>query len=63
MYLKTQIGNCRIQSDWKCNELLPEVVLALSGLEEALWWVLSQLSRCSFCEICGNELERLALVA
>ena len=63
MYLKTQIGNCRIQSDWKCNELLPEVVLALSGLEEALWWLLSQLSRYSFCEICGNELERLALVA
>ena len=57
MYLKTQIGNCRIQSDWKCNELLPEVVLALSGLEEALWWLLSQLLRYSFCGIFGNKLE------
>ena len=62
-YLRTQSGNCRTRSDWKCNELLPALVLALSGPEEALWWLLSQLSRYSFCEISGNELERLALVA
>ena len=62
-FLRTQIGNCRIWSDWKCNVLLPLVVLALSGPEEALWWLLSQLPKYSFCGICGNELEGLALVA
>ena len=39
------------------------VALALSGPEEALWWLLSQLPRHSFCGISGNELEGLALVA
>ena len=39
------IRNCRIWSDWKCNGLLPWVVLALSGPEEALWRLLSQLPR------------------
>ena len=29
----------------------------------ALQWLLSQFLRCSFCEICGNELERLPLIA
>ena len=26
-FLRTQTGNCRIWSDWKCNRLLPSVVL------------------------------------
>ena len=34
--LRTQIGNCRIWSDWKCNGLLPLVVLALRRPEKAL---------------------------
>ena len=42
-FLETQIGSCRIWSDWKCSGLLPLVLLALSGPEEALWWFLSQL--------------------
>ena len=58
-----QSGSCRIWSDWKCNRLLPLVALALSGLEEALWWPLSQLPRHSFGGISGNELEGLDLVA
>ena len=62
-FLRTQIGNCRIWSDWKCNGLLLLVVLALSRPEKALWWLLSPLLRYSFCGICGNELEGLALVA
>ena len=62
-FLRTQIGNCRIWSDWKCKGFLPLVALALSGPEEALWWLLSQLLRYSFCRICGNELEGLALIA
>ena len=67
-FLRTEIGNCRICSDWirsvqKYSGLLPLVVLALSGPEEALMWLLSQLPKYSFCEICGNELEGLALVA
>ena len=61
--LRTQMGKCRIWSNWKCSGLLPLVVLALTGPEEALWWLLSQLPRHSFCGICGNELEGLALVA
>ena len=35
-FSRTQIGNCRIWSDWKCNGLLPLVALALSGPEGAL---------------------------
>ena len=61
--LRTQIRSCRIWSNWKCNGLLPLVALALSGPEEASWWLLSQLLRYSFCGICGNELEGLALIA
>ena len=61
-FLRTQIGDCRIWSDWKCNGLLPLVALALSRPEKALWWLLSQLPIHSFCVICGNELEGLALV-
>ena len=49
-FLETQIGSSWIWSDWKCSGLLPLVVLALSGPEEALWWVLSQLLRYSFVE-------------
>ena len=37
--LRTQIGNCRIWSDWKCNGPLSLVILALGGPEEALWWL------------------------
>ena len=62
-FLRTQIGNCRIWSDWKYSGPLPLVALALSGPEEALWWLLSQLLRYFFGEICGNELEGLALLA
>ena len=47
-FLRTQIGNCRIGSGWKYSGLLPLVVLALSGPEAALWWLLSQLLRYSF---------------
>ena len=60
--LRTQIRNCRIWSDWKCNGLLPLVVLALSRPEEALWWLLPQWLRYSFCQVCGSELERLTLM-
>ena len=62
-FWRTQIRNCSIWLDWKYNGLLPLVALALSGPEEALWWLLSQLPRYSFCGTCGNELEGLALVA
>ena len=62
-FLRTQIRNCRIWSDWKCDGLLLTVVLALSRPEEALWWLLSQFSRYSFCGICGNDLEGLVLLA
>ena len=62
-FLRTQTGNCWIQSGEKCNRLLPLVAPARSGPEEALWWLLSQLLRYFFCEICGNELEGLVLVA
>ena len=62
-FVRTQMGNCRIRSDWKYSGLLPLVTLTLSGPEEALMWLLSQLPRYSFCGICGNELEGLALVA
>ena len=61
--LRTQIRNLRIWPDWKYRGLIPLIELALSGPEEALWWLLSQLPRYSFCGICGNELEGLALVA
>ena len=39
------------------------VLLALRKPEKALWWLLSQLPRYSFCGICGNELEGMALAA
>ena len=39
------------------------VILALSGPEKALRWLLSQLFRYFFCGICGKELEGLVLVA
>ena len=57
-FLRTQTGNSRIWSDWKCNGLLPLVVLALSGPEEAVWWLLSQLLRyfflCNLCKLIGR---------
>ena len=56
-------GHCRIWSGWKCGGLLPLEALALCVPEEARWWLFSQLPRYSFCGICGNELEALALVA
>ena len=57
--------------DWELQDLvrlevhglLPLVALALGGPEEALRWLLSQLLRHFFVEICGNELEGLALLA
>lgn len=42
--LRTQIGNSRVWLGWKCNGLLPWIALAVSGPEEALRWLLSQLS-------------------
>ena len=47
--------------DWKCNGFLTPITLALSGPEEAFQWLMSQLLRYSFCRICENELEGLAL--
>ena len=61
-FLRTQIGKCRIWSDWNCNGLLPSVVLAFSRSEKVLHWLLSQLLRYFFWGVCGNELEGLALV-
>ena len=62
-FLRTQIRNCRIWLDCKCNGPLPLVVLALRRPEKALQWLLFQLLRYPSCGICGNELEGLALVA
>ena len=56
------ISEVKGYSDWKCNGFLPLVMLALSGPEEAFQWLLSQLLRYSFCGICGNEMEGLALI-
>ena len=56
------ISEVKGYSDWKCNGLLPLATLALSGPEEAFQWLLSQLFRYSFCKICGNELDGLALI-
>ena len=47
-FLRTQMGTCRIWSDWKCSEPLPLGVLAISGPEETLWWPLPQLLRYFF---------------
>ena len=63
IWTNSQVGNPRIWSDWKGNGLLPLVTLDLSRPEEALQWILSLLLRYSFCGICGNELEGLALIA
>ena len=49
-------------SDRKYSTLLPLVMLALSGPEEALQWLLSQFLRYCFCGICGNKLKGLALI-
>ena len=56
------ISEVKGYSDWKCNEFFPFITLALSGQEEAFQWLLSQLLRYSFCGICGNKLEGLALI-
>ena len=56
------ISQVKGYSDRKYSGLLPLVKLALSGPEEALLWLLSQLLRYPFCGICGNELEGLALI-
>ena len=55
------IPEIKVYSDWKYNEFLPLVTLSLSGPEENFQWLLSQLLRYSFCGICGNELEGMAL--
>ena len=55
------ISQVKGYSDSKYTGLLLLVMLALSGPEEALQWLLSQLLRYSFCGICENELEGLAL--
>ena len=56
------ISQVKGYSDRKYSTLLPLVMLALSGPEEALQWLLSQLLRYSFCGVCGNEMEGLALI-
>ena len=56
------ISEVKDYSDWKYGEFLPLVTLALSRPEEAFQWLLSQLLRYSFCGICGNELEGVALI-
>ena len=56
------ISEVKGYSDWKCNGFLPLVTLALSGPGEAFQWLLSQPLRYSFCGICGNELEGVALI-
>ena len=55
------ISEVKGYSDRKHSVLLPLVTLALSGPEEVCQWLLSQFLRYSFCGICGNELEGLAL--
>ena len=47
-FLRTQIGEPQIWADWKHSKLLPLVVLALSGPEKALWWLLFQFLRFFF---------------
>ena len=39
------ISEVKGYSDWKYNEFLPLVMLAVSGPEEAFQWLLSQLLR------------------
>ena len=56
------ISQVKGYSDRKYSRFLPLVTLALSGPEEALQWLLSQLPRYSFYGICGNELEGLDLI-
>ena len=57
------ISEVKGYSDWDCNGVFfPLVTPALSGSEEAFQWLLSQLLRYSFCGICGNEMEGLALI-
>ena len=60
--VRWSISEVKGYSDRKYSGLLPLVKLALSGPEEALLWLLSQLLRYPFCGICGNELEGLALI-
>ena len=48
------ISQVKGYSDRKYSRLLPLVMLALSGPEEALQWLLSQLLRYSSCGICRN---------
>ena len=59
-FLRTQVRNPKLEVQWASSL---DVVLALSGLDKALQWLLSHIPRYSFCGICGNELEGLALVA
>ena len=56
------ISLVKYHSDGKCSSLLPLVMSALSEPEETFQWLLSQLLRYSFCGICWNELEGLALI-
>lgn len=60
-YSSKSISDVKGYLDWKYNGFLLLVTLALSGPEEAFQWLLSQLLRYSFCGICGNELEGMAL--
>ena len=56
------ISQIKGYSERNHSRLLPLVTLALSGPEEALQWLLSQLLRYCFCGIWGNELKGLALI-
>ena len=56
------ISQIKGYSERNHSRLLPLVTLVLGGQGKALQWLLSQLLRYSFCGICGNELEGLALI-
>ena len=58
---RTQIGEPQIWADWECGWLLPLVVLALSGSQKTLQWLLSQFLRYSFCTISWIGIDRLTL--
>lgn len=60
--LRTQIGNPRIWSDWKCSGLSS---FGNAGCQQTRGGTLVAFVSTpqTFCRICGNELERLALIA
>ena len=53
--ISKSVSQTKGYSDRKYSRLLPLVTLALSGPEEALQYLLSQLLTYSFCGLCGNS--------